>query len=120
MAEVVNLTDKFNSFNERWTPKIVGEVNDNYVLLAKLSGEFIWHRHENEDEMFLVIKGHLTIKLPDREVHLQEGEFFVVPKGTEHLPIAGDETHVMLLEPKATQHTGSLVTERTVTNYQVI
>lgn len=113
----VRLSDKFSSFGDYWSPKIAGELNDSYLLLAKLKGEFMWHRHEDEDEMFLVIKGNLLIKLRDREVSLEEGEFFIVPKGVEHLPIAEEEVHVMLLEPKSTKHTGDTVTERTVTNY---
>jgi len=120
MTEKVNLAEKFSSFSEHWTPKIVAELNDSYVLLAKIQGEFVWHQHEDEDELFLVVKGNLLIKLRDRDVHLQAGEFFIVPKGTEHFPVAEEEVQVILLEPKTTKHTGNTVTERTVSNYQHI
>jgi mannose-6-phosphate isomerase-like protein (cupin superfamily) len=116
--EKVRLTDKFALFEQYWTPKIVGELNDSYVLLAKLKGELFWHMHEGEDELFLVIKGKLLLKLRDRDVRLEEGEFFIVPKGVEHLPIAEEEAQVLLLEPKATKHTGNVVNERTVTAYE--
>ena len=121
MNEKINLNDKFGQFNQHWTPKIVGEVNDSYLLLAKLQGEFVWHRHAEEDEMFLVVKGRLQIKLRDQNIDLAEGEIFIVPKNTEHLPVVADgEAHVLLLEPKTTRHTGDLVTGRTVTNYERI
>ncbi len=118
--EKVCLNDKFQLFEQYWTPKIVGELNDSYVLLAKLKGELFWHQHEAEDELFLVIKGKLLLKLRDRDILLEEGEFFIVPKGVEHLPIAEDEVHVLLLEPKSTKHTGNVVNERTVTAYEQI
>ncbi len=118
--EKVRLSDKFALFEQHWTPKIVGEVNDSYVLLAKLEGEFVWHKHEAEDELFLIVKGKLLIKLRDRDVHLEEGEFFIVPRGVEHLPIAEEGTQVLLLEPKTTKHTGDVVSERTVTTYERI
>lgn len=118
--EKVSLADKFKLFDDHWSPKIATELNDNYVLLAKLKGEFVWHKHEDEDEMFLVVKGKLLIKLRDRDIHLEEGELFIVPKGVEHLPVAEEEVHVVLLEPKTTKHTGSVVSERTVTTYQHI
>ena len=116
--EKVRLIDKFALFDQHWTPKIVGELNDCYVLLAKLKGELFWHIHEGEDELFLVIKGRLLLKLRDLDVWLEEGEFFIVPKGVEHLPIAEEETQVLLLEPKSTRHTGNVVNERTVTTYE--
>lgn len=119
MSEIVNLVDKFAGFSEHWTPKIAGELNDSYVLLAKVQGEFVWHTHA-EDEFFLVVQGRLCIKLRDREVWLNPGEFFIVPRGVEHCPVAAEETHVMLLEPKVTKHTGDLITERTVTEYERI
>jgi mannose-6-phosphate isomerase-like protein (cupin superfamily) len=118
--EKVRLTDKFALFDQYWTPKIVGEMNDSYILLAKLKDELFWHVHEEEDELFLVIKGQLLLKLRDRDVWLEEGELFVVPKGVEHLPIATEETQVLLLEPKSTRHTGNIVNERTVTAYERI
>jgi mannose-6-phosphate isomerase-like protein (cupin superfamily) len=118
--EKVRLSEKFQLFEQYWTPKIVGELNDSYVLLAKLKGELFWHQHEAEDELFLVIKGTLCLKLRDRDVWLEEGELFIVPKGVEHLPIAEDEAHVLLLELKSTKHTGNVVNERTVTVYEQI
>lgn len=109
----VNIEEKFGMFNEYWSPKIVGELNDSYVKLAKFKGEFVWHKHDNEDELFLVIKGELLIKLRDQDVYLKPGEFFIVPKGTEHLPIAEKEAHILLLEPKSTLNTGNISNERT-------
>jgi mannose-6-phosphate isomerase-like protein (cupin superfamily) len=121
---VVNLAEKFSSFNECWSPRIAGEINDTYVKLAKLSGEFIWHRHDNEDEMFLIVKGILRMKIredgSEREVEIHPGEYLIVPRGIEHLPIADEETHVVLLEPKSTLNTGSLVNERTRKELQSI
>ncbi len=114
--EKVNLTDKFATFNDTWSPKIVGEINDSYVKLAKLKGEFEWHFHENEDELFLVVKGRLLVKFRDRDVWLNEGEFLIVPKGVEHLPIAEDEAHVLFVEPKTTLNTGNVQSARTVAN----
>ncbi len=114
MRDKVNLEDKFRQFSAHWQPKIVGELNGQYVKLARLKGEFVWHAHENEDELFLVVKGHLKIKLRERDVDLDTGEFFIVPAGVEHLPVADDEALVLLLEPKETAHTGALKTEGTV------
>ena len=110
----VNLAQKFSLFSEHWSPKIVGELNDSYVKLVKVKGEFTWHSHENEDELFLVVKGRLTIRLRDRDVTLGEGEFFIVPSGVEHLPIAEEEAHILLLEPKTTLNTGDVTNDRTV------
>ena len=110
----VSLTEKFDLFDDRWSPKIVGELNDSYVKLAKLKGEFVWHHHETEDELFLVVKGSLLIKLRDREIQLEEGEFVIIPRGVEHLPIAEEEAQVILLEPKSTLNTGDVHNERTV------
>jgi mannose-6-phosphate isomerase-like protein (cupin superfamily) len=110
----VNLSEKFSLFDEYWSPKIVGELNGQYVKLAKLKGEFVWHHHEAEDELFLVVRGHLVIRLREQDVVLEAGEFFIVPRGVEHKPIAEEETHVILFEPKSTQHTGSVKTEKTV------
>ncbi len=114
MSNVINLADKFNLFQEPWHPKIVGELNNSYVKLAKLKGEFVWHHHDNEDELFLVVKGTLVIKLRDREFTIHEGEFIIIPKGVEHLPVAKEEVHVLLLEPKSTLNTGNVQNERTV------
>lgn len=112
----VNIANKFDLIQEYWSPKIVGELNDSYVKLAKLKGEFIWHRHENEDELFLVIQGVLVIKLRDRDLVVGEGEFAIIPRGIEHCPFAENEVHVMLLEPKSTVNTGEVQSERTVSS----
>jgi mannose-6-phosphate isomerase-like protein (cupin superfamily) len=109
----VNIAEKFSMFNEYWSPKIIGELNDSYVKAAKLKGKFDWHTHENEDELFLVIKGSLVIKTRDEDIYLKEGEFFIVPKGIEHLPIAEEEAHVLFIEPKSTLNTGNVINEKT-------
>jgi mannose-6-phosphate isomerase-like protein (cupin superfamily) len=114
MLDKVNLAQKFTLFDEHWSPKVIGELNGQQVKIAKIEGEFIWHHHETEDELFLVIKGKLTIKLPDRDVRLAEGEFLIVPRGVEHKPIAEQEAHVLLLEPAGTLNTGNVQSERTV------
>jgi mannose-6-phosphate isomerase-like protein (cupin superfamily) len=118
--EKVNLIHKFSLFQDYWSPKIAGELNDSYVKLAKLKGEFVWHHHEVEDELFLVVKGKLLIKLRDRDIWLEEGEFVIIPKGVEHLPIAEEEAHVLLLEPKSTLHTGNVRSEKTVAELERI
>lgn len=110
----VNLAEKFGLFHDYWSPKIAGEVNDFHVKLVKLKGEFIWHHHEAEDELFLVVKGKLLIRLRDGDIRLEEGEFVVIPRGVDHLPIAEEEAHVLLLEPKSTLNTGNVRNERTV------
>jgi mannose-6-phosphate isomerase-like protein (cupin superfamily) len=112
--QTINLQQKFDLFQDHWHPRILGEVNDAYVKIARLKGEFLWHSHANEDEFFLVIKGRLLIKLRERDLWLEEGEFTVIPKGVEHLPVAEDEVQVLLLEPKSTLHTGDVKSERTV------
>lgn len=96
------------------SPKIVGELNDSYVKLVKVKGEFVWHHHANEDELFLVVKGRLVIRFRDRDVEIREGEFLIVPKGVEHLPVAEEEAHILLLEPRSTLNIGNLHNERTV------
>src|SRR5947209_1169240 len=116
----VNLDQKFALFSDYWSPKIAGELNDSYIKLVKLKGEFVWHRHENEDELFLVVKGRLLIKLRDRDITLEAGEFTVIPKGVEHLPIAEEEVHVVLLEPKSTLNTGDVQNQRTVADLERI
>ncbi len=118
--EKINLAHKFSLFQEYWSPKIVGELNDSHVKLAKLKGEFVWHHHEEEDELFLVVKGRLLIKLRDRDIWLEEGELTIIPKGVEHLPIAEEEVHVLLLEPKSTLNTGNVQSERTVSDLKQI
>lgn len=111
---VVDISEKFGLFSEHWQPRIAGELNDSYVKLAKLKGEFVWHRHQNEDELFWVVKGTLLIKLRDGEITLRPGQFAIIPKGVEHLPVAAEEVHVVLLEPKTTVNTGDVENERTV------
>lgn len=112
-GDKVNLDEKFARIAEFWSPKIVGELNGQHVKLAKLSGEFVWHHHADEDELFLVIRGTLRLVLREREVRLGPGEFFIVPKGVEHLPIADEPCEVLLLEPQGTLNTGNLRNERT-------
>ncbi len=114
--EKVNLAEKFKLFSEHWSPKIAGELNGQHVKLAKLKGEFVWHSHENEDEMFLVVKGSLTIELRNGKIDLEEGEFVIIPRGIEHKPSAPGEAHVMLFEPVSTVNTGNIDSERTVRN----
>jgi len=114
MTQVVNLNEKFNLFNEQWSPKIAGELNDSYVKLAKVQGEFVWHHHENEDELFLVIQGTLIIKLRERDLTIREGEFVIIPRGMEHMPVTEEEVWIMMLEPKSTSNTGNVENERTV------
>jgi len=116
----VNLLEKFSLFQNHWEPKIVGELNGQLIKLAKLKGEFVWHQHEAEDEFFMVIKGHLTIKLRDKNIELDEGEFYIIPKGIEHLPVAEEEALVFMFEPKGTVNTGEVKSERTVTNLEVL
>lgn len=112
--EKVNLAQKLTTFDERWSPKIVGDLNGQHVKLAKLAGEFIWHHHEHEDELFLVLAGRLVIELRDRQIELEPGEFLIVPRGVEHRPRADGEAHVLLFEPKSTLNTGNVRDERTV------
>jgi len=110
----VNLTEMFGRFQDQWSPKIVGEVNDSHVKLTKLKGEFVWHHHEREDELFLVVKGRLRMKLRDGDLVIEPGEFVIIPHGVEHLPVADEETHVLLFEPNTTLNTGNIENERTV------
>lgn len=109
----VNLKDKLGLFTEQWSPKIIGALNGQHVKLAKLHGEFVWHAHEHEDELFYVIKGELIIELRDQTITLRKGEIFIVPKGVEHKPIAIEEVHVVLFEPAAIKHTGDVEHELT-------
>jgi mannose-6-phosphate isomerase-like protein (cupin superfamily) len=112
--EVVNIKNKFSLFAEQWSPKIIGEMNDSYVKIAKLQGEFVWHHHEHEDEMFLIIQGSLTIRLRERDLVVNEGEFVIIPRGVEHMPVAEEEVYLMMLEPKTTVNTGNVESDRTV------
>ena len=113
-TQKVNIAEKFTLFNEHFTPKIIGEANSQYVKIAKIQGEFVWHSHEAEDELFLVFKGTMTIELRDREIQLGEGEMFIVPKGVEHRTLAAEETYVMMIEPKSTAHSGNVESDLTV------
>jgi len=116
----VNLSEKFSLINNYWDPKIVGELNNQYVKIAKLKGEFVWHQHEKEDELFMVIKGHLTIKLRDSNIELNEGEFYIIPRGVEHMPVAEDEVHVLMFEPQTTVNTGNADSDKTISNLEKI
>ncbi len=111
--EVINIAEKFKLFQEYWSPRIAGELNDSYLKLARLKGEFVWHHHDHEDELFLVVRGRLLIRLRERDLWLDEGEFVVIPRGVEHCPVAEEEVHVILLEPKTTVNTGNVENERT-------
>jgi mannose-6-phosphate isomerase-like protein (cupin superfamily) len=113
-VEKVNLAQKFSLFSDTWSPKIAGELNESYIKLVKVKGEFVWHHHEAEDELFLVIKGRLLIRLRDRDIQLGEGEFVIIPRGVEHMPVAEEEAHILLLEPKSTLNTGNVQSDRTV------
>jgi mannose-6-phosphate isomerase-like protein (cupin superfamily) len=116
MMDKINIAQKLTQIDEHWSPRIVGEINESYVKLVKLSGEFVWHQHDNEDEMFLVIKGRLLMKFRERDVIIDEGEFIIVPRGVEHLPVAEGEVHIMLFEPKTTVNTGNVQNERTASD----
>jgi mannose-6-phosphate isomerase-like protein (cupin superfamily) len=114
MIDKINLERAFGRFSAHWQPKIAAELNDTYVKLAKLQGEFVWHAHDTEDELFLVVKGRLMIHLRDGDLRLEEGELAVIPRGVEHCPAADEEVWVLLLEPKSTVNTGNAGGERTV------
>ncbi len=118
--ETVNLTDKFSRFSDYCNPRVIAEVNDCHVKAVKLKGEFIWHHHDHEDELFLVVKGTLRMKFRDREAVVRPGEFVVVPKGVEHCPLADEEVHLVLIEPKSTLNTGNITNERTVAQLERI
>ena len=110
----VNLAKKLRQFSERWSPRIVGELNGQQIKVAKLEGEFVWHHHADEDELFLVLRGHLVIHLRDQVIELDPCEFFIVPRGVEHKPVTQEEVHVLLLEPVSTRNTGNVRNEFTV------
>jgi len=116
----VNLKEKFSRFSDYCNPRIIGEVNDCHVKAVKLKGEFIWHHHDQEDELFLVVKGTLRMKFRDREAIVNEGEFLVVPRGVEHCPVADEEAHIVLIEPRSTLNTGNITNERTVAQLERI
>lgn len=109
----VNVAEKLASFSEQWSPRIIGELNGQYVKLVKIHGEFVWHHHEHEDEMFLVVNGSFVLRLSDGEIRVSEGEFVIVPRGVEHQPYAEEECHIMLFEPATTLNTGNIRNERT-------
>ena len=110
----INILQKLSLINEHWSPKIIAELNDSHIKLAKIQGEFIWHHHQDEDELFMVLQGKLVMRLPEGEVEVNPGELIVVPKGVEHMPFAPVETHIMLIELKTTLNTGNIQSERTV------
>ena len=118
--EIIDVKEKLSLFDELWSPKIVGELNGQYVKLAKLKGEFVWHQHEEEDELFMVVKGKLTIRLKEQDVNLSAGQFIIIPSGVEHLPIAEEECHVMLFEPKTVVNTGNVKNEKTVEKLETL
>jgi mannose-6-phosphate isomerase-like protein (cupin superfamily) len=109
----VNIKEKLDQFSDYWNPRIVGELNGQHVKLSKFKGEFIWHQHEQEDEMFLVLSGDFIMELRDKTLHLAEGDFVIIPRGTEHKPVAPEEVHVMLFEPASTLNTGNQENELT-------
>ena len=118
--EKKNLEEKFALIKDYWNPKIAGEINESHVKLAKIKGEFDWHHHANEDELFLVIKGILLMKLKDDDITVNEGEFVIIPKGIEHKPVAEEEVQLLLIEPKSTINTGNVENEKTVKNLEWI
>lgn len=111
--EKVNLADKLNLLEELWSPRLVGEVNDTHVKIARIKGEYVWHHHEHEDELFLVLKGRLLIQFRDQDIWLEEGELLVIPHGLEHRPVAPEEVHILLVEPQGTINTGNVRNEHT-------
>lgn len=117
---VINIKQKFKLFSDHWSPKKVGELNGQQILLAKLKGEFVFHTHDDEDELFMVQKGSLVIEMKDKTVTINEGEFYVVPKGVAHKPIAKEEVHVVLFEPLSIKHTGDVIADITVETYESI
>jgi len=118
--KTVNIAKKFSQFQEHWSPKILGEVNDSYVKAVRFQGEFVWHHHDQEDEMFLVVEGRMRMKFRDHEEVVDPGEFIIIPRGVEHCPIADEETQVLLFEPKSTLNTGNVTNERTLPQLETI
>lgn len=118
MIEKVNIAEKLSLFTERYSPKVIGELNDSHIKAVKIEGEFLWHHHDNEDELFYVVKGELRMSVredgAEKDFTIRPGEFIIIPRGVEHLPSAEEETHVLLIEPKTTLNTGNVVNERTV------
>ena len=117
---IINIQEKFKLFSDFWSPKKIGELNGQQILLAKIKGEFIWHAHEHEDELFMIIKGSLMIEFRDKTIKLNEGEMYIIPKGVEHKPIAQEEVHVLLFEPLDIKHTGNVMADVTVEAFENI
>ena len=117
---IINIQEKFKLFSDFWSPKKIGELNGQQILLAKIKGEFIWHAHEHEDELFMIIKGSLMIEFRDKTIELNEGEIYIIPKGVEHKPIAQEEVHVLLFEPLDIKHTGNVMADVTVETFENI
>jgi len=109
----INIEEKFSQFSDYWNPRIIGELNGQYVKLAKVQGEFIWHKHDEEDELFMLIEGNFRLELRDQTIQLKPGEMVIIPKGVEHKPVAEGEAHIMLFEPKEVVNTGNIKNERT-------
>jgi mannose-6-phosphate isomerase-like protein (cupin superfamily) len=120
MIQKISLADEFAKFSDAWKPRIAGDINQMQIKLAKFSGEFVWHHHENEDELFLVIKGRLLMRLRDGNLRVGPGEFVIVPRGVEHLPIAEEDCEVVLIEPRTTLNTGNVTNGRTLRNLERI
>lgn len=120
MFDVINLKQKLERFNDHWSPKVIADLNDSHVKLAKIQGEFVWHQHEREDELFLILYGRLVIEFRDRTLTLEPGEMVVIPKGVEHRPVATEEVGIMLIEPMSIHHTGGVEDPRTVTEWERI
>jgi len=118
--QTISLKEKFGGFSDYWNQRVIGEINDCAIKIVKIKGEFIWHHHDAEDELFLVVQGTLRMKFRDHEAVVHEGELVIVPRGTEHCPVADEEVHIMLIEPKSTLNTGNIVNERTVTQLERI
>ena len=116
----INLLQKFGLFQEQWTPKIIGELNGQHIKLTKLEGEFVWHKHDNEDEAFFVVKGSFTMELRNGNVELNEGEMIIIPKGVEHKPVAKEEAWIMLFEPAGTLNTGDILDKKTISELDKI
>lgn len=116
----VNVAEKFTEFSDHWSPKIIGELNGQQVKVVKLQGEFVWHHHDHEDELFWVVKGKLLMRFRDRDVEVNTGELIIVPRGVEHLPVAEQEVHVVLFEPATTLNTGNVENQRTVKQLEQI
>ena len=120
MSKVINIQEKLHLFTDQWSPKRIGKLNGQQILLAKIQGEFVFHKHDNEDELFMVIQGQLKLELKDQTVTVNPGEFYIAPKGVEHKPIAKEETYLLLFEPLSTKHTGEVMADITVETYQEI